>query len=149
MAGELVIREDGYVGLEDSNNAAADKGAWQVFTDKPEECLCCCDECNDAPPHPPGKTIHFINVPPNGTGPYDLTPYRYRGECFRLWWLWTIIGKNPPVQFDANGCFTGGTNILHASGTIVDGELVGLPLTWRPPSYSYDGPTYLVAACCG
>ena len=141
MAGELVLKKGGYFAVSERG------GEGMVFTNDPDDCPCCnCNWCDGDPPYRTGETIHFINVPPNGTGPYDLTPFKKRGKCFKLWWLWTIIGRGP--QFNSNGCFTGGTNILHASGTIVNKELVGLPETWRPPSYNYEGPTYLVIACC-
>ena len=139
MAGELVIREDGCVGLEDSNSAAAaDKGAWQVFTDKPEEC-CCCDPCENSDPKP--HKILYAWTSHSSWPAEDLTPYKKRGECFRYWRLF-----EGSYSFRADGCLaSNGTQ--YGAGSIVDGELVGLPDSFKS-GYSYEGAMRILIFCC-
>ena len=139
MAGELVIRKGGYVGIEDGDNAAAaDKGAGQVFTDKPEEC-CCCDPCENTNPKP-NKTLHSWTSYSSSPAE-NLIPFRTRGECFRYWFLF-----EGNASFNSNGCLTG-TGTRYGSGAVVNGELVGLPDSFRS-GYSYAGYMKIVLACC-
>jgi len=141
MAGELVIRKGGYLGIEDDNTAGDDKGAGQVFTDKPEEC-CCCDPCENSDPKP-NKTLHSwtsnSNDPARRTE--DLRPFKNRGECYRYWVLF-----EGSYSFDAKGCLSS-KGTTYGSGAIVNGELIGLQDSFTS-SYSYDGAMRLLLVCC-
>ena len=140
MAGELVIRKGGYLGIEDDDNADdGEQGAGQVFTDKPEEC-CCCDPCENADPKP-HKILHAWTSNSNNP-PENLRPYKKKGECFKYWKL-----AEGEMRFNDEGCYTGSSGSGYESGTIENGELIGLPDEWRS-GYSYDGAMKLVLACC-
>ena len=139
MAGELVIRKGGYVGVEDDDDDDDDdNGAWQVFTDKPDEC-CCCDPCESSDPKP-HKILHSWTS--NSSRPAeDLTPYKKKGQCFRYWRLF-----EGDYSFKDDGCLSS-NGTQYGSGSVVDGELIGLPDSFKS-SYSYDGAMRLLLLCC-
>ena len=139
MAGELVIRKGGYFSVEDNDNAAAsDKGAGLFFTDKPDEC-CCCDPCENADPKP-YRILHSWTSRSSYPAE-DLTPYKKRGQCFRYWVLF-----EGNYSMNANGCLSS-KGTTYGSGAIVDGELIGLPDSFRS-TYSYDGAMKILIYCC-
>ena len=140
MAGELVIRKGGYLGIEDDNEAdAEEKGAGQLFTDKPDEC-CCCDPCENADPKP-NKILHSWTSN-SSRPPENLRPYKKKGECFKFWRI-----AEGTINYNAQGCYVGSSGSQYESGSIVNGELVGLPDEWRS-SYSYDGYMKISVHCC-
>ena len=139
MAGELVIRKGGYLGIEDEQNAdVEEKGAGQVFTDKPEEC-CCCDPCENSDPKP-HKILHSWTSHSSQPA-HDLTPYKKKGECFKYWRLF-----EGSYSFRDDGCLSS-NGTQYGSGSVVDGELVGLPDSFKS-SYSYTGAMKLLLLCC-
>ena len=137
MAGELVIRKGGYLGIEDDGDADG-KGAGQVFTDKPEEC-CCCDPSENSDPKP-HKMLHSWTSRSDWPAE-DLTPYQKKGQCFRYWRLF-----EGDYSFKADGCLSS-NGTQYGSGAVVDGELVGLPGSFKS-TYSYEGAMRLLLLCC-
>jgi hypothetical protein len=137
MAGEWVIRKGGCLGLEDDDNAD-EKGAGQVFTDKPEEC-CCCDPCESADPKP-HKLLHSWTSHSSYPAE-DLTPYKKKGECFKYWVMF-----EGSYSFNGNGCLSS-KGTTYGSGSVNNGELVGLPDSFKS-NYSYDGAMKIALYCC-
>lgn len=141
MAGELVIRKGGMLGIEDSgdDDMAEERGKGQVFTDKEDEC-CCCDPCENASPKP-YKVIHSWTAN-RSYPPQDLRPYKKKGECFKHWKI-----AEGDLRWTSDGCYEGSSGSGYESGSIENGELIGLPDEWRS-GYSYNGYMKLAVFCC-
>ena len=140
MAGELVIRKGGYLGIEDDDGGEADDlGKSEVFTDKPEEC-CCCDPCENADPKP-HKILHSWTSR-SSYPPENLKSYKKKGECFKYWRI-----AEGEITYNEQGCYVRSSGSQYESGTIENGELIGLPDEWRS-GYSYDGAMKISLHCC-
>lgn len=141
MAGELVIRKGGYLGIEDSSDddAAEERGKGQVFTDKPDDC-CCCDPCENADPKPYKIITSWTSR--RDYPAKDLKPSKKKGMCFKYWKI-----AEGELYWNDEGCWTGSSGSRYEGGSIENGELIGLPDSWTS-SYSYDGAMSLFAYCC-
>ena len=127
MAGELVIRKGGHVGVEDSNRVSADeRGRFQAFTNRPEEC-CCCQPCDADPGR--SRTLHSWYSDAVYQPPENLEPFRHEGGCFRYWKITSGYGSD------------------YDGGVVEDGELIGLTSPWGVGTGTYRANVSLVLLC--
>jgi hypothetical protein len=137
MAGELLVLEDGYVGIAGFGMSDG-KGKGLVLPEDVDDCPC----CSDCDYHKTKYMVLHAWTSSRDYGPEDLTPYKKEGRYFKYWRLaeGTITWRN-------DGCWEGITGSRYGSGSIVKGELIGLPDNWTS-NYSYTGAMKLFVYCC-
>ncbi len=140
MSGELIVRKGGYLGVEDSDREPSDdRGRFMAVEENIDDC-CCCNPCESLDPKP-YKSLGSWSSDYGYVAAHDTSKYKKKGGCFRHWII--VSGE---VEWDDHGCFKR-ADTTHDSGSVEDGELIGLAEEWESSS-AYQVTVTLYVLCC-